>query len=165
MFLRPFGYIQDRFDGKWGGTVLYGQKDKRGDFESAPNSPLIRNHSQNYLNQFFPFVSPGQSSVLNDEAGRFLELNRFPSAMFVHANLTTTGFGAAGLETTTVSSSIIAVALTKFLSTPAMIKFLSGPFFAIRPLAVWSKNNRIVFRSIFIDLYNGLNQYIKAKML
>ncbi len=75
--------------------------------------------------------------------------------MFVHANLTATGFGTSGLETMIVLPAMTALAEVNFLSGPAMIKSVSGGSLAMRPEAVWSKNSLILFFSIFMDLYNG----------
>lgn len=78
-------------------------------------------------------------SVLNDDDGRPAPLKRFGSAVFDHANLTAVGFGTLSLETRIVLPSMVAVAGTKVLSLPAIVKSVSGPSFAVRPPSVWSK--------------------------
>ena len=88
---------------------------------------------------FTLIVFPGQLSVLNGEAGRPSLLKRFGWAVFDQANLTATGFLIFGLEATIVFPSIWASAGTNLPFRPAMVKSVSGPFFAISPEPVWLK--------------------------
>lgn len=108
---------------------------------------------------------PGQVSVRKGEAGKSPELNKLHNGNIAQPYLTATGSLTCSEETTTVLPSITAFAQTKFLSFPAIAKPSSLVTLALSPSATWSKNNLILFPSIFISLYNARIDDVSAVIL